>query len=101
MRGLKRQQAAALTNFVGCFLPALSHFFFLLFLTALNDLTGPSAGPLAQITYSIPFRTDFLPSDEFSPQSGPSVYEPHEMNKYHVSFSPLILILILIGVMLW
>ena len=22
----------------------------------LNDLTGPSAGPLAQITYSIPFR---------------------------------------------
>ena len=28
--------------------------FSLLFLSALNDLTGPSAGPLAQITYTIP-----------------------------------------------
>ena len=52
MRGLKRQQAAASTNFVGCFLLALSSFFFSLLLTALNDLTGPSAGPLAQLTYS-------------------------------------------------
>ena len=43
---LKRQQAAALTNFVGCFLPALSCFSLLL-LSTLNDLTGPSAGPLA------------------------------------------------------
>ena len=40
VRGLKRQQASALTNFVGCFLPALSYFFFLLFLTALNDLNN-------------------------------------------------------------
>ena len=29
VRGLKRQQAAASTNFVGCFLLALSYFFFL------------------------------------------------------------------------
>ena len=52
MRGLKRQQAAASTNFVGCFLLILFNFFFSLLLLALNDLTGPSAGPLAQITYS-------------------------------------------------
>ena len=52
LRGLKRQQTAASTNFVGCFLLALSYFFFSLLLTVLNDLTGPSAGPLAQITYS-------------------------------------------------
>ena len=32
-------------------------FFFSLLLSALNDLTGPSAGPLAQITYSIPLYT--------------------------------------------
>ena len=31
VRGLKRQQAAALTNFVGCFLLVLSNFFFLSF----------------------------------------------------------------------
>ena len=31
-------------------------FFSLLFLSALNDLTGPSAGSLAQVTYSIPKR---------------------------------------------
>ena len=54
VRGIKRQQAVALTNFVGCFLLALL-FLFSLLLFALNDLTGPSAGPLAQITYSIPF----------------------------------------------
>ena len=29
VRGLKRQQAAALTNYVGCFLLTLSYFFFL------------------------------------------------------------------------
>ena len=58
MRGLKRQQAAASTNFVGCFLLVLFSFFFLLLLSALNDLTGPSAGPLAQITYSIPSIPD-------------------------------------------
>ena len=63
MRGLKRQQAAAFTNFVGCFLLALSYFFFsLLLLSALNDLAGPSAGPLAQITYSIPFLLDLGPA---------------------------------------
>ena len=51
--GLKRQQAAAPTNFVGCFLLTLSYFFFsLLLLSALNDFTGPSAWPLFQITYS-------------------------------------------------
>ena len=55
--GLKRQQAAALTNFVGCFLLALSYFSLLL--CALNDLTGPSAGPLARTTYSIPFPISF------------------------------------------
>ena len=49
--GLKRQQTAALTNFVGCFLLALSSFFFLLHL---SDLTGPSAELLGQITPSIP-----------------------------------------------
>ena len=42
MRGLERQQVAALTNFVGCF-------FFLLLLffspSALNDLAGPVLGP--------------------------------------------------------
>ena len=42
MRGLKRQQVAALTNFVGCF------FFLALLLffspSALNDLAGPSTG---------------------------------------------------------
>ena len=54
VRGLKRQQAAALTNFVGCFLLVLSNLFFLLLLSALNDLIGPSAGPLARTTYSIP-----------------------------------------------
>ena len=54
VRGLKRQYAAASTNFVGCFLLALSYFFFSLLLSALNDLIGPSAGPSAQITYSIP-----------------------------------------------
>ena len=47
-----RQQAAASTNFVGCFLLSLSYFSLLL--SALNDLTGPSAGPLARTTYSIP-----------------------------------------------
>ena len=31
VRGLKRQQVAALTNFVGCFFLALSYFFFLSF----------------------------------------------------------------------
>ena len=46
VRGLKRQQAASLTNFVGCLLLALSYFFFLF---PLNDLT------LSRITYSIPF----------------------------------------------
>ena len=46
-RGLKRQQAAASTNFVGCFLLALVFPFSLLLLSALNDLTGPSIGPLA------------------------------------------------------
>ena len=56
VRGLKRQQAAALTNFVGCFLLALSFPFSLLLLSALNGLTGPSAGPLARIPYSIPFH---------------------------------------------
>ena len=45
VRGLKRQQVAALTNFVGCFFfLALSSFFSP---SALNDLVGPSAGPLA------------------------------------------------------
>ena len=48
--GLKRQQAAGLTNFVGCFLLALSYFSLLY---VLNDLTGPSAGPLAWTKYSI------------------------------------------------
>ena len=52
VRGLKRQQAAALTNFVGCFLLALSYF---CLLSVLNDLAGPSAGTLALTTYSIPF----------------------------------------------
>ena len=58
VRGLKRQQSAASTNFVGCFLLVLFYFFFflsLLLLSALNDLTGPSAGPVVQIIYSIPF----------------------------------------------
>ena len=31
VRGFKRQQVAALTNFVGCFLLTLSYFFFLSF----------------------------------------------------------------------
>ena len=50
-RVLKRQQVAALTNFVGCFffLLCLTSFFYL---SALNDLAGPSAGPLARKTYS-------------------------------------------------
>ena len=52
VRGLTRQQTAALTNFVGCFLLALILFLFSLLLSALNDLTGPSAGPLARTTYS-------------------------------------------------
>ena len=55
MRGLKRRQAAALTNFVGYFLLALFYFFFsLLLLSALNDLIGPSTGLLARTTYCIP-----------------------------------------------
>ena len=53
VRGLKRQQAAALTNFVGCFIFALSFPFSLLLLSVLNDLTGPSPGPLARTPYSI------------------------------------------------
>ena len=45
VRGLKRQQDATLTNFVGSFfLFYLISFFSSL---ALNDLTGPSAEPLA------------------------------------------------------
>ena len=52
IRGLKRQQAAALTNYVECFLLALS-FLFSLLLSALNDLTGLSTRPLARITYSV------------------------------------------------
>ena len=58
MRGLKRQQAAASTDFVGRFLLALSYFSLLL--SVLNDLTGPSAGPLARTTYSI-FHSILLP----------------------------------------
>ena len=57
VRGLERQQASALTNFVGCFLLALSFLFSLLLLSALNDLAGPSTGPLARITCSIPFHS--------------------------------------------
>ena len=53
VRGLKSQQAAASINFVGRFLPILFYFLFLPLLSALNDRTGPNAGPLAQITYSI------------------------------------------------
>ena len=53
VRGLKRQQAVASTDFVGCFLLALSYFSHLP--SALNDLTGPSTGPLVRNTYSIPF----------------------------------------------
>ena len=60
VRGLKRQQAAASTNFVGCFLLALSYFSLLP--SALNDLTGPSAGRLVQNTYSIPFHSIPHPS---------------------------------------
>ena len=57
VRGLKRHQAAALTNFVGCFLLALVSFLFsLLILSALNDLTGPSAGPLAEQHIPIPIN---------------------------------------------
>ena len=52
---LRVSKIAASTNFVGCFLLALSYFSLLL-LSALNDLTGPSSGPLAWKTYSIPFR---------------------------------------------
>ena len=61
VRGLKRQQVAALTNFVGCF-------FFLLCLTsffspsALNDLAGPSVGPLVQKTYSYSYSQAVLPT---------------------------------------
>ena len=60
VRGLKGQQAAALTNFVGCCLLALAYFSLLL--SALNDLTGPSAGPLACTTYSIPWLTEWKKS---------------------------------------
>ena len=57
VRGLKRQQVAALTNLVGCFFScSLASFFSPL---ALNDLAGPSAGPLARKTYSIPFHSNF------------------------------------------
>ena len=58
VRGLKRQEAAALTNFVECFFFFLLYLvsFFLLLVSVLNDLTGPSTGPLARITYSIPFQ---------------------------------------------
>ena len=51
MRGLKRQQVAALTNLVGCFFYCSV---LLLFFSpsALNDLAGASAGPLARKTYS-------------------------------------------------
>ena len=57
MRGLKRQQVAALTNFVGCILLTLIMVLFsLLLLSALNDLTGSSTGPLVRITYSFPLR---------------------------------------------
>ena len=51
VRGLKRQQVVALTNFVGCF---FSCSVLLLFFSpsALNDLAGPSAGPLARKAYS-------------------------------------------------
>ena len=44
VRGVKRQQTAALTNFVGLFLLTVISFFSLL-LSMLNDLTGPRAGP--------------------------------------------------------
>ena len=58
VRGLKRQEAAALTYFVGSFLLALSYFFFLSFpLSMLNDLTGPSAGLLSLITF--PFHMQY------------------------------------------
>ena len=51
VRGLKRQQVAALTNFVGCFFSLYLLSFFSS--KVLNDLAGPSAGPLARKTYSI------------------------------------------------
>ena len=44
VRGVKRQQTAALTNFVGLFLLTVISFFSLL-LSTLNDLTGRRAGP--------------------------------------------------------
>ena len=56
MRGLKRQQVAALTNFVGCFFSLYLLSFFSS--KALNDLAGPSAGPLARKTYSIPSQRE-------------------------------------------
>ena len=48
MRGLERQQDAALTNFVGCF--SLLYLISFFSSQALNDLAGPSAGPLARKT---------------------------------------------------
>ena len=52
VRALKRQQVAASTNFVRRFLFVLFYSFSRLLLSALNDLTGPSTGPLTPITYS-------------------------------------------------
>ena len=55
VRGLKRQQAAALTNFVGCFLLALFYFFFpSLFCLRWMTLLVPALGLWPEQTYSIP-----------------------------------------------
>ena len=50
--GALEAASCCLTNFVGYFLLVLSFLFSLLLLSALNDLTGPSAGPLTLTVYS-------------------------------------------------
>ena len=79
VRGLKRQQVAALT----ILLDAFSHSYLLSFFSskALNDLAGPSAGPLARKTYSVPFQLVVLHRAEGYP---PPLWYPLLLSSWYV-----------------
>ena len=64
VKGLKRQQGAALTNFVGCFLLALSYFFYLSFCLRWMTLRVPALGlwPEQHILFHSNPLTHFLKS---------------------------------------
>ena len=86
VRGLKRQQTAASTNFVGCFLLVLSYFFFLFFfcqrwMTLLVPVLG--LWPKYHILfYSIPSRL-LAPSRSPLISSPPCLRSPYLSRIYH------------------